>query len=71
MKKYPEHVKVQVPIDPKVYEALKKRAEELGFDSIQAYIRFWAKAETTRKTEEPDLARPNTQALRYLRQHLY
>jgi len=38
-------IKLQVPIDKTVRDGLTKRAEELGFDSVQAYIRFWAKAE--------------------------
>lgn len=38
-------VKLQVPMDKDVRDALEKRAEQLGFDSAQAYIRFWAKAE--------------------------
>lgn len=37
--------KLQVPIEPSVREGLEQRAKELGFDSAQAYIRFWAKAE--------------------------
>jgi antitoxin component of RelBE/YafQ-DinJ toxin-antitoxin module len=37
--------KLQVPIDKDVREGLEKRAKELGFDSAQAYIRVWAKAE--------------------------
>lgn len=37
--------KLQVPIDNSVREGLELRAKELGFDSAQAYIRFWAKAE--------------------------
>jgi hypothetical protein len=37
--------KLQVPMDPAVRDGLEKRATELGFDSAQAYIRFWAKAE--------------------------
>lgn len=39
-------IKLQVPIDKKIREGLEKRAKELGFDSAQAYIRVWAKAET-------------------------
>ncbi len=39
-------VKLQIPIDKDVRDRLKKRATALGFDSVQAYIRFWAKAET-------------------------
>ncbi len=38
-------VKIQVPIDKAVRDKLEKRAHALGFDSIQAFIRFWAKAE--------------------------
>ena len=37
--------KLQVPIDSDIREGLELRAKELGFDSAQAYIRFWAKAE--------------------------
>jgi hypothetical protein len=39
-------VKLQVPIDKSVRDKLQLRATKLGFDSVQAYIRFWAKAET-------------------------
>lgn len=38
-------VKIQVPIDKTIRDGLEKRATALGFDSIQAYIRVWAKAE--------------------------
>lgn len=37
--------KLQVPINNKDLAGLKKRAQGLGFDSVQAYIRVWAKAE--------------------------
>jgi len=37
--------KLQVPIDQEVREGLERRARALGFDSAQAYIRVWAKAE--------------------------
>jgi antitoxin component of RelBE/YafQ-DinJ toxin-antitoxin module len=37
--------KLQIPIDQDVREALERRARSLGFDSAQAYIRVWAKAE--------------------------
>lgn len=37
--------KLQVPIDSEVRDGLELRAKELGFDSAQAYIRFWAKSE--------------------------
>lgn len=32
-------------MDKDVRDKLECRAAELGFDSVQAYIRFWAKAE--------------------------
>ena len=38
-------VKLQVPIGVDVRDKLALRASKLGFDSVQAYIRFWAKAE--------------------------
>jgi len=38
--------KLQVPIAKNVRDGLEKRAKELGFDSAQAYIRVWAKAES-------------------------
>jgi hypothetical protein len=37
--------KLQIPIDQDVREGLERRARALGFDSAQAYIRVWAKAE--------------------------
>lgn len=37
--------KLQVPIDNNIRDGLEQRAKELGFDSAQAYIRFWAKSE--------------------------
>lgn len=38
-------VKLQVPMDKDIRDGLEKKAADLGFDSAQAYIRFWAKAE--------------------------
>ena len=38
-------VKLQVPMDKKVRDGLEIKAHSLGFDSAQAYIRVWAKAE--------------------------
>lgn len=37
--------KLQIPIDQEVRDGLERRARALGFDSAQAYIRVWAKAE--------------------------
>ena len=55
-------VTIQIPIEEEMRDALRRKAHNLGFDSIQAYIRFWAKAEVEgRKVEvddrnwEPDL----------------
>ncbi len=55
-------VTIQIPIEEEMRDALRRKAQFLGFDSIQAYIRFWAKAEVEgRKIEvddtgwEPDL----------------
>ncbi|HEU4914625.1 MAG TPA: hypothetical protein VFT16_04465 [Candidatus Saccharimonadales bacterium] len=38
-------IKLQIPIDQEVRDGLERRARSLGFDSAQAYIRVWAKAE--------------------------
>lgn len=43
-------VKVQVPMDQAVHDLLTKRAISLGFDSLQAYIRFWAKAQVDNRS---------------------
>lgn len=63
-----EKVKFQVPMDKKVYQKLKIRADELGFDSVQSYVRFWAKSTTSESREASDriLAQSSGQALRYL-----
>ena len=37
--------KLQIPIEQDVRDGLERRARSLGFDSAQAYIRVWAKAE--------------------------
>jgi hypothetical protein len=49
--------KMQVPIDSGIRGGLELRAKELGFDSAQAYIRFWAKAEVSGK--RIDFGSPN------------
>ena len=36
---------LHIPIDKDVREKLDAKAKRLGFDSAQAYIRVWAKAE--------------------------
>ena len=47
-------VKLQLPIDSTVREGLEQRAHDLGFDSAQAYIRVWAKAEAEGRTLDFD-----------------
>lgn len=42
--------KLQIPIDQDVREGLERRARSLGFDSAQAYVRVWAKAEADGRT---------------------
>lgn len=42
-------VKLQIPMDETVRKGLEIRARELGFDSAQAYIRVWAKAQAERR----------------------
>lgn len=36
---------LHIPIDKTVRDQLEAKAKKLGFDSAQAYIRVWAKAE--------------------------
>ena len=48
-------------MDKTVRDGLEKRAKDLGFDSAQAYIRFWAKAEVNGREfyiGEPEEASP-------------
>lgn len=61
-----ERVKLQVPMRRAVYQGLKKRAEELGFDSPQAYVRFWAKGVGDVQRSNRGLRQPAQQALLYL-----
>lgn len=41
---------LHIPIDRTVRDKLAHRAKELGFDSVQAYVRVWAKAEAEGRT---------------------
>jgi hypothetical protein len=41
---------LHIPIERAVREQLEARAKRLGFDSVQAYIRVWAKAEAEGRT---------------------
>jgi hypothetical protein len=38
-------IKLQVPMDKEVRDKLELRAKDFGFDSAQAFVRFWAKAQ--------------------------
>lgn len=44
---YPRYklVTVQITMEEPLRDALRLRAQFLGFDTIQAYVRFWALAE--------------------------
>ena len=44
MSKVTTMVKIQVPIEAEVRDKFEEYVKNLGFDSIQAYIRVWAKA---------------------------
>ncbi|MFO0970998.1 MAG: hypothetical protein U0520_01455 [Candidatus Saccharimonadales bacterium] len=44
MSKTSNMVKIQVPIEADVRDRFEAYVKNLGFDSIQAYIRVWAKA---------------------------
>lgn len=62
-------VKLQVPMDKSIRDALEKRAGVLGFDSAQAYIRFWAKAEADGRQVDlnvDDWGTPSPRALKRL-----
>ena len=44
------HTTLHIPMDREVREQLEAKAKKLGFDSAQAYIRVWAKAEAEGRT---------------------
>ena len=59
-------VKLQVPMDKTIKDGLDKKAKDLGFDSAQAYIRFWAKAQTDGRSYylgEPEQITPKLEKL--------
>lgn len=60
--------KLQVPMDKDVRDGLERRAKALGFDSAQAYIRVWAKAEIEGRSVDfgtPSVALSPAAAKRY------
>jgi len=58
--------RLQVPIDQVVIDELQTIADELGFDSVPAMVRFWAKGEITKRSLASGLNRPNSIVLRYV-----
>lgn len=59
-------VKLQVPMDKDVRDRLEARAKDLGFDSAQAYIRFWAKAQADGRDVylgEPEIMTPKMEKI--------
>jgi len=61
--------RLQVPIDKAVLDKLQIRADELGFDSVPAMVRFWAKGETSEQRQamrQKGLNNANVQVLRYV-----
>jgi len=43
-------ITLHIPLDSAVRDKLAQKAKALGFDSVQAYIRVWAKAEADGRT---------------------
>ena len=41
---------LHIPMDKTIRDNLEAKAKKLGFDSAQAYIRVWAKAEAEGRT---------------------
>jgi hypothetical protein len=58
--------RLQVPMDQQVLDQLHELADELGFDSVPAMVRFWAKAEINQHSRPPHLSKPNAIVLRYV-----
>lgn len=65
-------IKLQIPMDEAVRNSLEAKARSLGFDSAQAYIRVWAKAEVDGRKVDlnvDDWGEPSPEALaRYEKQ---
>lgn len=66
--------RVQVPIDQTTLQELQVRAQELGFHSVPALVRFWIKGELISNGKKPagvdhdsnGLSEPNAHVLRYM-----
>lgn len=59
---------LHIPMDKKVRDQLEAKAKKLGFDSAQAYIRVWAKAEAEGRTIDfgDDWGEPSPAAVKRL-----
>jgi len=60
---------LHIPMDKTVREQLEAKAKRLGFDSAQAYIRVWAKAEADGRIlsfDDDDRGEPSPAAVKRL-----
>ena len=60
---------LHIPIDKDVRAKLEAKAKRLGFDSAQAYIRVWAKAEAENRIlsfDDDDWGEPSATAVKRL-----
>jgi hypothetical protein len=56
---------LHIPMDKAIREKLEAKARKLGFDSAQAYIRVWAKAEADNRVlsfDNDDWGEPSSTA---------
>jgi len=56
---------LHIPMDKNIREKLESKAKRLGFDSAQAYIRVWAKAEADNRVlsfDDDDWGEPSSAA---------
>lgn len=60
------NARLQVPIDQTVLDQLEVIADELGFDSVPAMVRFWAKGEIVKRSQARGFNRSNSIVLRYV-----
>lgn len=60
---------LHIPMDKTVRAKLEAKAKRLGFDSAQAYIRVWAKAEAENRIlnfDDDDWSEPSAAAVKRL-----
>ncbi len=63
------NVTLHIPMDKNVRAQLEAKAKGLGFDSVQAYIRVWAKAEAEGRSIDygiDDWGKPGDEAVKRL-----